>query len=43
MKIALHSISYSGSWGQAILPLEQIIERAAILGYDSLMLAGKDG
>ena len=41
MKIALHTISYSGSWGQASLPLEKIIERTAQLGYDGLMLAAK--
>ena len=41
MKIALHTISYSGSWGQASLPLEKIIERTAQLGYDGLMLAAR--
>lgn len=41
MKTALHSISYSGSWGQAGLSLEETIERAAALGFDSLMLAAK--
>lgn len=41
MKTALHSISYSGSWGQALLPLEEIIPRIARLGYDGIMLAAK--
>ncbi len=41
MRTALHTISYSGSWGQPRLPLEEIIARAAALGYDDIMLAGK--
>jgi sugar phosphate isomerase/epimerase len=41
MKTALHSISYSGSWGQAELTLGAIIARAATLGFDALMLAAK--
>ncbi len=41
MRTALHTISYSGSWGQARLPLDEIIVRAASLGYDDIMLAGK--
>src|SRR6478672_6381761 len=41
MKTALHSISYSGSWGQAELTLDAIIARAASLGFDGLMLAAK--
>jgi sugar phosphate isomerase/epimerase len=41
MKTALHSISYSGSWGQAALPLDEIVERTAALGFDGLMLAAK--
>lgn len=41
MRTALHTISYSGSWGQPTLPLEEIIHRAAVLGYDEIMLAGK--
>jgi sugar phosphate isomerase/epimerase len=41
MKTSLHTISYSGSWGQARLSLEQIVERAAALGFDGLMLAAK--
>jgi sugar phosphate isomerase/epimerase len=41
MHTALHSISYSGSWGQVVLPLEEIIPHVARLGYTGLMLAGK--
>lgn len=41
MKTALHSISYSGSWGQAQLPLPDIIAKAAALGYGGIMLAAK--
>lgn len=41
MQTSLHTISYSGSWGQAQLPLDQIIARAAALGFDGVMLAAK--
>ena len=41
MRTALHTISYSGSWGKAQLPLEEIIARAGSLGYDGIMLAAK--
>jgi sugar phosphate isomerase/epimerase len=41
MRTALHTVSYSGSWGQAALSLEATIERAAALGFDGLMLAAK--
>jgi sugar phosphate isomerase/epimerase len=41
MRTALHTISYSGSWGQAPLSLEATIERAGALGFDGLMLAAK--
>ncbi len=41
MRTALHTISYSGSWGQAALSLEATVERAAALGFDGLMLAAK--
>jgi sugar phosphate isomerase/epimerase len=37
----LHSISYTGGWGQAALSLEAFVDRAAELGYDGVMLAGK--
>jgi sugar phosphate isomerase/epimerase len=37
----LHSVSYSGSWGQATLSLDQFIDKAAELGYDGVMLMAK--
>jgi len=37
----LHSVSYSGSWGQAALSLEQFIDRAADLGFSGVMLMAK--
>jgi sugar phosphate isomerase/epimerase len=41
MKTALHSISYSGTWGQPKLTINQVIDRAAAMGYDGVMLAAK--
>ena len=41
-KLALHTVSYGGAWrGQAILPIEAILETAARLGFDGVMLAAK--
>jgi sugar phosphate isomerase/epimerase len=37
----LHSVSYSGSWGQQFLPLEEFIDKAANLGFDGVMLMAK--
>ena len=37
----LHSVSYSGSWGQACLGIEQFVEKAAELGYAGVMLTAK--
>jgi sugar phosphate isomerase/epimerase len=37
----LHSVSYSGSWGQARLSLEQCIDKAADLGFDGVLLMAK--
>ena len=37
----LHSVSYSGTWGQESLPLEDFIDRAAALGFDGVMLMAK--
>src|SRR5262245_10584516 len=37
-RYALHSVSYSGSWGQALLSLDDFLERAASLGFDGVML-----
>src|SRR5688500_18732519 len=41
MKLSLFSISYAGLWGQAAVDLQQFIRRAAELGFDSVMIAGK--
>jgi sugar phosphate isomerase/epimerase len=41
MQHALFSVSYSGSWGQTRLDLPQFIQRAAELGFQAVMLAGK--
>lgn len=37
----LHSVSYSGSWGQHFLPVEDFVDKAAELGYDGVMLMAK--
>lgn len=37
----LHSVSYSGSWGQERLSLEQFVDKTAELGYTGVMLAAK--
>ena len=37
----LHSVSYSGTWGHAALPLEKFVDKAAELGYDGVMLMAK--
>ena len=37
----LHSVSYSGSWGQAQLSVEDFINRAADFGYSGVMLMAK--
>ena len=41
MKLGLFSVSYAGYWGQQQLDLLSFISKAAELGYDSVMLAGK--
>jgi sugar phosphate isomerase/epimerase len=41
MRLALFSISYAGLWGQDTLSLPEVIDLAAQLGYDGVMLAGK--
>ena len=38
---SLHSVSYSGSWGQHFLPVEQFVDKAADLGYNGVMLMAK--
>jgi sugar phosphate isomerase/epimerase len=41
-KLALHSVSYAGVWpGQARLPLDQFLPRAARLGFEAVMLMAK--
>jgi len=37
----LHSVSYSGSWGQHALSVEEFVDKAAELGYDGVMLMAK--
>src|SRR4051812_37489220 len=37
----LHSVSYAGLWGQAFLPLDDFVEKAAALGYQGVMLMAK--
>ena len=39
--LLLHSVSYSGSWGQAALSVEAFLDRARDLGYDGVMLMAK--
>lgn len=41
MQLSLFSISYGGFWGQHRLDLPEFIAKAATLGFDSVMLAGK--
>jgi sugar phosphate isomerase/epimerase len=41
MKLGLFSVSYAGLWGQHRLDLPEFIAKAAKLGYDTVMLAGK--
>lgn len=41
MQLSLFSVSYAGYWGQAALELEPFVAKAAALGYDAVMLAGK--
>lgn len=37
----LHSVSYSGSWGQTALSLDAFIDKAASLDFDGVMLMAK--
>src|ERR1035438_731882 len=39
--LVLHSVSYSGSWGQHFLSVEQFLDQAADLGFDGVMLMAK--
>jgi len=37
----LHSVSYSGSWGQWFLPVDEVVDKAAELGFQGVMLMAK--
>ncbi|MBM3729093.1 MAG: sugar phosphate isomerase/epimerase [Acidobacteria bacterium] len=39
--LLLHSVSYSGSWGQTLLPLDRFVGKAAELGFGGVMLMAK--
>ena len=39
--VLLHSVSYAGLWGQATLPLDAFVDKAAGLGYQGVMLMAK--
>ena len=39
--LLLHSVSYAGLWGQAFLPLDRFIDKAADLGFQGVMLMAK--
>jgi len=41
MKLSIFSISYAGLWGQQAIDLPSFIAKAAQLGYDGVMIAGK--
>jgi sugar phosphate isomerase/epimerase len=41
MQLGLFSISYGGLWGRAALDVRAFVRRAADLGCDAVMLAGK--
>lgn len=41
MTPVLFSVSYSGSWGQARLSVDEFVEHAAALGYKGVMLGAK--
>jgi sugar phosphate isomerase/epimerase len=41
VRLALFSVGYAGLWGQAALGLTDFLDRAARLGFDGVMLAGK--
>jgi sugar phosphate isomerase/epimerase len=41
MRLALFSVGYAGLWGQSALGLDEFLDKAAGLGYDGVMLAGK--
>ena len=40
-KRGLFSVSYAGLWGQQSLPLEKVVQKAAALGFDGILVMGK--
>jgi sugar phosphate isomerase/epimerase len=40
-KKGLFSVSYAGLWGQHSLPIEKVVEKAATLGFDGMLIMGK--
>jgi sugar phosphate isomerase/epimerase len=41
LRQGLFSVSYAGLWGQQRLPIEGVIEKAAKLGFEGILLMGK--
>jgi sugar phosphate isomerase/epimerase len=41
MRLALHTVSYAGLWGQHALSLDDTIRKAAELGYDGVFIMAK--
>jgi len=41
MRLTLFSVGYAGLWGQSVLGMHEFLDKAARLGYDGVMLAGK--
>jgi len=41
VQLSLFSVSYAGFWGQHALDLNEFVAKAAELGYESVMVAGK--
>ena len=39
--LLLHSVSYAGLWGQAFLPVDEFVAKAAQLGFGGVMLMAK--
>lgn len=39
--LLLHSVSYAGLWGQAFLPVDRVVSKAAELGFGGVMLMAK--
>jgi sugar phosphate isomerase/epimerase len=41
VRLALHSISYAGLWGQVRLPVDAVLDKAVEHGYQGVVLVGK--